>query len=50
MMAQRSAGCSISQLGTGTFIARDQTVAPACMATASIKGGLFMQRLDVTRI
>src|SRR5215468_1254625 len=41
-------GCSIAQLDTGTFTARDQTVAPAYMATASIRGGLFMQRLDVT--
>src|SRR5215475_7808041 len=41
-------GCSIAQLDTGAFAARDQTVAPAYMATASIRGGLFMQRLDVT--
>jgi hypothetical protein len=41
-------GCSISRLDTGVFTARDQTTAPAYMATASIKGGLFMQRLDVT--
>jgi hypothetical protein len=41
-------GCSISQADTGTFTARDQTVAPAYVATASIKGGIFMQRLDNT--
>jgi hypothetical protein len=41
-------GCSISQIDTGTFTARDQTTAPAYMATASIKGGLFMLRLDNT--
>ncbi len=39
-------GCSISQLDTGVITARDQTVAPAYMATGSIRGGLFMQRLD----
>jgi hypothetical protein len=39
-------GCSISQLDTGVITARDQTIAPAYMATASIMGGLFMQRLD----
>jgi hypothetical protein len=41
-------GCSLSRLDTGTFTARDQTVAPAYMATADTAGGLFMQRLDVT--
>ncbi len=41
-------GCSISQLDLGVITARDQTIAPAYMATASIRGGLFMQRLDVT--
>jgi hypothetical protein len=41
-------GCSLSQVDTGSFTARDQTVAPAYLATASIKGDLFMQRLDVT--
>jgi len=41
-------GCSLSRLDTGTFTARDQTVAPAYLATASVQGGLFMQRLDVT--
>jgi hypothetical protein len=41
-------GCSISQLDTGAIQARDQTVAPAYMATASIRGGLFMERLDNT--
>jgi hypothetical protein len=41
-------GCSLSELDTGTFTARDQTVASAYMATGSIRGGLFMQRLDVT--
>jgi hypothetical protein len=41
-------GCSISQVDTGTFTARDQTTAPAYIATASIKGGIFMQRLDNT--
>src|SRR5262249_5617254 len=41
-------GCSLSQLETGTFTARDQTTAPAFMATASIMGGLFLERLDNT--
>jgi hypothetical protein len=41
-------GCSISQLDLGVITARDQTIAPAYMATASIHGGLFIQRLDVT--
>jgi hypothetical protein len=41
-------GCSISQLDNGVITAEDQTVAPAYMATASIMGGLFMQRLDNT--
>jgi hypothetical protein len=41
-------GCSISQIDTGTFTARDQTTAPAYIATASVKGGIFMQRLDNT--
>jgi hypothetical protein len=41
-------GCSISQIDTGTFTARDQTTAPAYIATASVKGGLFMLRLDNT--
>jgi hypothetical protein len=41
-------GCSIARVDTGSFTARDQTVAPAYLATASIKGGLFMQRLDNT--
>ena len=41
-------GCSISQVDTGSFTARDQTVAPAYLATASIKGDLFMLRLDNT--
>ncbi len=41
-------GCSISQVDTGSLTARDQTVAPAYVATASIKGGLFMQRMDNT--
>jgi len=40
-------GCSLSQLDLGFITARDQTTAPAYMATASIRGGLFMQRLDV---
>jgi hypothetical protein len=41
-------GCAISQVDTGTFTARDQTVAPAYIAAAGIKGGIFMQRLDNT--
>jgi hypothetical protein len=41
-------GCSLSQLDNGFFKAQDQTVAPAYMATASIMGGLFMERLDNT--
>jgi hypothetical protein len=41
-------GCSLSQVDTGSFTARDQTVAPAYLATASIKGDLFMLRLDNT--
>ncbi len=41
-------GCSISQVDLGVITARDQTIAPAYMATASIHGGLFVQRLDVT--
>jgi hypothetical protein len=39
-------GCSISQMDRGVITARDQTTAPAYMATASIMGGLFLQRLD----
>src|SRR5262249_15019725 len=39
-------GCSISRVDTGLFTDRDQTTAPAYMATASIRGGLFMERLD----
>jgi len=41
-------GCSLSQIDTGTFTARDQITAPAYLATASVRGGLFMQRLDNT--
>ncbi len=41
-------GCSISQLDLAVITARDQTIAPAYMATASIHGGLFIQRLDIT--
>jgi len=41
-------GCSISQVDLGVITARDITTAPAYMATASIHGGLFIQRLDVT--
>jgi hypothetical protein len=39
-------GCSISQVDTGLITDRDQTVAPAYMATASIMGGLFIERLE----
>jgi hypothetical protein len=41
-------GCSLAQLETGTIQATDQSTAPAYMATASIRGGLFIQELDVT--
>ena len=41
-------GCSLSQLDNGFFKAQDQTVAPAYLATASVQGGLFLQRLDNT--
>jgi len=41
-------GCSISQVDTGSITARDQTVAPAFMATGSIMGGLFIERLEDT--
>jgi hypothetical protein len=41
-------GCAISQLDTGVITDRDQTVAPAYMATASIMGGLFIERLENT--
>ena len=41
-------GCSISQADLGVFTDRDQTVAPAYMATASIMGGLFIERLENT--
>jgi hypothetical protein len=41
-------GCAISRSDTGVITDRDQTVAPAYMATASIMGGLFIERLENT--
>jgi len=41
-------GCAISRVDTGVITDRDQTVAPAFMATASIMGGLFIERLENT--
>jgi hypothetical protein len=41
-------GCSISQADLGVFTDRDQTVAPGYIATASIMGGLFIERLENT--
>jgi len=41
-------GCSLAQLTTGTIQPTDQSTAPAYMATASIRGGLFVQELDNT--